>query len=220
MNILIVAAHPDDEVLGCGGTIAKLAQDHQVHILVLGTGVTSRDGSDVVELACLREQSRASADMLGAVGIEHLPFPDNSFDSTPLLKIVKAVEERVCAIRPEIVLTHCSADLNIDHVLTHRAVVTATRPLPGTTIRGLLAFPVRSSTEWAFGASGRFRPSIFVDITDQLETKLRALKCYESEMRPFPHPRSIETVRADAQVFGSTTGVAAAEAFELIYWRA
>jgi len=222
MVVLVVAAHPDDEVLGCGGTIARLAREgHEVHIAILGEGITSRsrtrDEASRVDAEALRARAREVAKLLGGRSLLTQDLPDNRFDTVPLLDVVKVVEEWVGAIRPQVVNTHHSGDLNIDHSVVHRAVLTATRPIAGCDIMEICAFEVPSSSEWAFGQFTKpFQPNVFVDVSETLGLKLRAMRLYETEARPFPHPRSREALRAAALKWGSVAGLKAAEAFELV----
>ena len=224
MNILCVAAHPDDEVLGCGGTLARAAREgHVVSIVIVGEGVTSRhsrrEDADPLALQALRRSAEAAADVLGAKEVVLLGLPDNRFDGLPLLDIVHPLEELMARFRPALIYTHSAGDLNIDHAIVNRAVATASRPLPASLVQEVLAFEIASSTEWGFhGKANRFDPRIFVDVSGTLETKLDALQCYADEVRAFPHPRSREALMALAHWRGSTAGVPAAEAFELI-WR-
>jgi LmbE family N-acetylglucosaminyl deacetylase len=219
---LVVAAHPDDEVLGCGGTIVRLARaGRPVHVAILGEGVTSRydapGDADPALLESLHRRCGEVADRLGATGHSLHGFPDNRFDTVPLLDVVKVVERLVERVRPAVVLTHHGGDLNVDHAVTHRAVLTATRPVPGApVVRQVLLFEVMSSTEWAFDELGRFSPNLFVDIEQALEEKIAAMEAYESERRAFPHPRSPEAIRAVARRWGSVAGCAAAEAFRQV----
>jgi LmbE family N-acetylglucosaminyl deacetylase len=220
-SALVVAAHPDDEVLGCGGTIARLAQaGDTVHVAILGEGITSRHASraeaDASELAELRETSRRAADRLGVAELYHYDLPDNRFDSVALLDVVKIVEELIERIRPRTVFTHHPGDVNVDHEVLHRAVLAATRPMEGTPVREVLAFEVPSSTEWAFGQLATFRPCVFYDVTATLDAKLEAMQLYEGESRVSPHPRSPESLEALARQRGTAVGVQAAEAFELV----
>jgi len=217
-RILVVAAHSDDEALGCGGTIARLvAEASDVHILFLADGEKARGTTESEAVAERRSMAQAAAAILGANAPTCLDFPDNRLDSVDLLDLVQAVERHAAPVRPEIVLTHFPADLNVDHRLCAQAVLTAFRPLPGQTVRSILAFEVPSSTEWQFrGAAECFAPNAFFDISDQLETKLAALKSYEKEMRPFPNARSMEAIEALARWRGATIGVAAAEAFVVL----
>lgn len=221
-TILIVVAHPDDEILGCGGTIARLAREgHNVYIAILGEGVTSRfkqrEQADQAMVEALHSRSREAADLLSVKDLLLYNFPDNRFDTVPLLDIIKTVEKLINRLQPQVVYTHHGGDLNIDHAITHRAVMTATRPVQNCPVKEIYAFEVPSSTEWAFGQfHPAVQPNVFVDISATLETKIQAMQLYESEARDFPHPRSSEALRAIARRWGSTVELEAAEAFELI----
>lgn len=220
--VLVVAAHPDDEVLGCGGTVARLAQEnHEVHIAIMGEGITSRhpcrEEADANHLTRLHQQAQAAASKIGAKDVIHFKLPDNRLDTVPLLDVVKLVEDLVGKLKPEVIYTHHPGDLNVDHGVVHRAVLTATRPMVGQCVREIYAFEVPSSTEWAFHRlAPSFCPNVFVDVTGTLEAKLAALACYGTETRQFPHPRSPEALRAIATRWGSVVGCQAAEAFELV----
>lgn len=222
MTTLIVAAHPDDEVLGCGGTIARLArQGEDVYVMILGEGATSRacdsDGGKRSAVDDLVASAAKAAKILGAQDPLLCGLPDNRFDTVPLLDVVKRVEEVVDRLRPEVVYTQHGGDLNIDHQLTYRAVLTATRPVAGHPVRSVLAFEVSSSTEWAFQQFAPvFQPNVFSSIDDTLGVKVAALEAYAAEVRPFPHPRSAEALRASAVRWGSVAGIVAAEAFQLV----
>ncbi|MEP6644680.1 MAG: PIG-L deacetylase family protein [Acidobacteriaceae bacterium] len=222
MRVLVIAAHPDDEVLGCGGTMARLAHDgHAVHIAIIAEGITSRHSdrgaANAGDLARLHQQAHAAATTVGAKDVVLFKLPDNRLDTIPLLDVTKLVEELIQKLQPEVIYTHHPGDLNIDHGVVHRAVLTATRPLAGQCVRQVYAFEVPSSTEWAFqNVEPAFRANVFVDISATLDAKIAALACYESEVRKFPHPRSPEALRAIATRWGSVSGCEAAEAFELI----
>jgi len=222
MKILVTAAHPDDEVLGCGGTIARLASEgHDVHILILGEGITSRYDdpakADRRLLEELHKRAQAAGAALGAADVTLASFPDNRFDTVALLDIVKVIEKHIDKVQPEIVFTQHGGDLNIDHERTFRAALTATRPVAGHPVKKLYAYEVASSTEWAFQQLDPvFRPNVFFDISATLEKKIAAMQLYESEARAFPHPRSPDALRAQAQRWGSATGLGAAEAFVLV----
>lgn len=221
-NVLVLSAHPDDEVLGCGGTIAGLAGNgDRVHIAILGEGMTSRfsdrESVDPSDLAALHGASREAAEILGAVECRQFGFPDNRFDTVPLLEVVKVVESLIEELRPRVVFTQHGGDLNVDHQVLYRATLTATRPMVGGCVQDVYAYEVGSSTEWAFQRfSPVFSPCVFVDIAATLDKKLRAMEVYESEARSFPHPRSTRALRAQAERWGATAGLAAAEAFELV----
>lgn len=220
--VLVVAAHPDDEVIGCGGTMARLADEgHQVHVLILAEGVTSRAAARdpaanqpaLNELALSAERANK---VLGAASLKVCGFPDNRMDSSDLLDVIKVIEEAVIRLRPQLVLTHHGNDLNVDHRVVHDAVLTACRPLPGHPVRQLLFFEVASSTEWRSPrAPDAFAPNCFYDIERHLGRKLAALREYAGEMREFPHARSIEAIEHLARWRGATVGRRAAEAFEV-----
>jgi LmbE family N-acetylglucosaminyl deacetylase len=218
-RILIVASHPDDEILGVGGTIAKHTDTgDDVHILIVAEGLTSRApardvGAHQDALGELERVTCEAADILGARRPVLLRLPDNRLDSLDLLDVIKPVEQVVRDVKPSIVYTHHRGDLNLDHGIVHRAVLTACRPLPPPFIDGIYCFETPSSTEWGLGERDGFVPTHFVGIGETLDRKLAALRCYSAEMRPFPHARSLEAVAALARVRGSQSGVSAAEAF-------
>lgn len=221
MSVLVVAAHPDDEVLGAGGTIRKLRDlGRDVHVAILGEGVTSRydkrTAADPNEVRELHQRARAANAVLGVESLSLLGLPDNRFDGLDLLDVVKLIEKLIAEHRPTTILTHHAGDLNVDHQITHRAVLTATRPVAGHCVRNVLAFEVPSSTEWAFSTPSPFIPNVFLDIESSLEAKVASLACYESEVRAFPHPRSPEALRIIAKRWASVVGAAAIEPFMLI----
>ncbi len=225
-RVLVVVAHPDDEVLGCGATMAKWsAEGVEVHVAILGEGATSRQASrtqtDVGEIIGLEENARTAARIMGVHKITFHGLPDNRFDSLPLLEVVKVVEDLIANVEPDTLLTHHCSDLNVDHRITFQAVLTATRPKPGQIVKDLMAFEIASSTEWGFHTiEPVFRPNCFVDISATLKKKVEALRKYSTEICEFPHPRSAEGVEAMAKRWGSVVGVAAAEAFQLVRgWR-
>lgn len=222
MSVLVISAHPDDEVLGCGGTIAQMAREGQdVYIAIIGEGMTSRysdrESADRDMLSGLHSRSHQVATFLGAKDLFMFNLPDNSFDTVPLLNVVKVIETLIAKLEPHSVYTQHGGDLNIDHVITYRATLTATRPMLGTPVKRVYAYEVPSSTEWAFAQFAPvFQPNVFVDIGTTLDIKIQAMQMYESEARPFPHPRSPEALRAIAQRWGSVVGLQAAEAFSLV----
>jgi LmbE family N-acetylglucosaminyl deacetylase len=221
-RVLIIVAHPDDEVLGCGATAARhVREGAEAHIAILGEGMTSRHRSreeaDATRIAVLHDHARLAADAIGITHVTVGDLPDNRFDSVPLLDVVKRIESLIDAVKPQIVYTHHGGDLNVDHQVVHRAVLTATRPVGAVRVDAVYAFEVGSSTEWAFGRLDRpFQPNVFVDVSDTLELKLAAMCCYETELRDAPHPRSPEIITATARRWGSVAGCHAAEAFEVV----
>jgi N-acetylglucosamine malate deacetylase 1 len=216
-NVLVTVAHPDDEVLGAGGTLARHVRGgDKVHIVFLADGVSSR-GADETAAERRVKAARNAAAYIGAKEPVFLGFQDNRLDRFDLLDITQAIERIVAKVEPSIVYTHHAGDLNIDHVICQRAMLTACRPLPGSKLRAIYAMEVPSSTEWATPApQNAFLPTRFVDISAVQDIKRRALEAYAEEMRPFPHPRSIEVVEALATWRGATAGLPAAEAFMVL----
>jgi LmbE family N-acetylglucosaminyl deacetylase len=217
-TIAVVAAHPDDEILGCGGTLAAHVEaGEEVHILILTEGVASRIGVRVAEdQAKLQKAAAAASREVGSQSLELAKLPDNRMDSLDLLDVIKKVESFFQRVKPDVVYTHHLGDLNIDHGITHKAVVTAARPLPGKVSPTLLFFETPSSTEWQTQASGGgFNPNWFVDITHTVAKKRKALMAYALEMREFPHSRSVQAIEALWRWRGACIGVEAAEAFML-----
>ncbi|NPE27408.1 PIG-L family deacetylase [Methanococcoides sp. SA1] len=218
--ILVVAAHPDDEVLGCGGTIAKLSANHDIYSLILGEGITSRDVSSFQkddDLNKLNDDMVVANHLMGVKDVFNEKFPDNKFDSVPLLDIIKIVENYIKMLNPTVIYTHHKGDLNIDHQITFDAVMTACRPVEGLSVKKILSFEVQSSTEWSYSSVDNvFRPNVFENITKTIETKLMAMAAYKSEIGINPHPRSLEKIKALAQMRGSASGMDYAESFMLI----
>ena len=223
MKSLIIAAHPDDEVLGCGGSMAKWSNNgHEVHVLIMAEGATSRDSNRNSEnrkddLSELEKSAKEASKVLGIKSIELMDYPDNRMDSVDLLDVVKIIESYIEKIKPDVVVTHHSGDLNIDHQIVNKAVMTACRPQPENTVKRILSFEVPSSTEWqSTTINNSFIPNWFEDISDTLNLKLKALEAYKSEMREWPHARSIKAIEHLAKWRGATVGFEAAEAFMLI----
>lgn len=219
-SILILAAHPDDEALGCGGLIAKLTDEGAtVHVAFLADGVFSRTGTEKEqqqELLTRRMAAQAACKVLGVSSVSFDNFPDNRMDTVALLDIAKTIEKLIAKYSPDTVLTHHAGDVNIDHRRIHEAVTIACRPQVGSIIKTVLFFEVPSSTEWQFpGSASVFFPNWFVDVSNTIDRKLAALDCYADEMRSWPHPRSAQGVKHLAHWRGATIGVDSAEAFML-----
>jgi LmbE family N-acetylglucosaminyl deacetylase len=222
-RVLVVAAHPDDEVLGCGGTIARHADaGDEVHVLIVAEGSTSRqkerDRSQVRdELSALVKAAQTAGLILGTAGVQLLDLPDNRLDALDRLDLIKQIEESIQLYQPECVYVHHAGDVNVDHRRLHEAVVTACRPTPGHLAKRLLSFEVASSTEWQPpGSAQAFQPNWFVDISEQWQRKQEALIAYASEMRPWPHARSLKALEHLSRWRGAQVGVEAAEAFCLL----
>lgn len=215
--VLVVAAHTDDEALGCGGTIARhVAEGDTVYAVFMADGVTSRSNVCDRDLVIRNSAATIAADILGIKEIYHLGLPDNRMDSIPLLDAVQKLEPVIDKLKPNIVYTHHHGDLNVDHRITHQAVMTACRPVPGSCVRSIFSFEIMSSTEWAAQGQSAFLPNHFVDVTDYLHIKIAALKAYTIEMRTAPHSRSISHINSLAVHRGMSVGVDAAEAFSVI----
>jgi LmbE family N-acetylglucosaminyl deacetylase len=216
-NVLVVAAHADDEALGCGGTLAVHAdRGDRIHVMFLTDGVGSRGAAQEAEAQRRRECSETAMACLGVRDATYLSLPDNQMDAVPLLDIVRQIEPVIAAARPDVVYTHHFGDLNVDHRLAHQAVMTALRPQPGAVTPAILCFEVPSSTEWQTpSVQSVFLPNWFQDIGRGFDRKVSALRCYADEMRPWPHSRSIEAVTHLARWRGASIGVEAAEAFVL-----
>ncbi|MBI5139834.1 MAG: PIG-L family deacetylase [Candidatus Vogelbacteria bacterium] len=214
-TVLVIVAHPDDEVLGCGGAIVKhIRQGDKVFLIALADGVSSRKGYKFREKRIRSEEFEKSAGILGISKTFYFGFKDQCLGSIPLLKIIKQIEKVKCEIHPDIVYTHYRNDLNVDHRITFNAVLTACRPLKGSTVNSIFAFEVLSSTEWNY--PNYFSPNVYVDISKVIDVKIKAMQAYQSEIRSWPHPRSLETIKVLAQKRGCEVGLEFAEAFELI----
>jgi LmbE family N-acetylglucosaminyl deacetylase len=216
-RISAVVAHPDDEVLGCGGALRRhvMAGD-EVSILILADGETSRASAGKAEIEKRKSAAVMAAKALGIDRVVLHDFPDNRLDTVASLDIAKVIEAHIREAAPDTIYTHHSGDVNIDHGAVQRAVITACRPQVGQTVETLLFFEIPSSTEWQLANSGApFVPNWFIDISDVLEAKMNALKAYDHEMRPWPHPRSYRGVESLARWRGATVGCEAAEAFIL-----
>jgi N-acetylglucosamine malate deacetylase 1 len=218
VRILTVAAHPDDETLGAGGTMAKLAaMGHEVWVCILTEGVTARHGHTEQQKEC----AIRAIDILGVTNVVFCELPDQRLDALPLLEVIIPIEKCIDELHPDVVFTHFSQDANQDHRTVFQATLVAARPVEGMSVRRLLCYETASSTEWAPPFPGSvFSPNVFVEITNTLPTKLEAMRAYEQthtgELRPYPHPRSYEAIEAYARRHGAAAGVRAAEPFMLV----
>ncbi len=215
--ILVIVAHPDDEALGCGGNIAKHVKNgDKVNVLFLTDGVSARIDQTKANKKERKKAAEKASKTLGIKKTFFKDFPDNKLDELPILEIIKAIEEIVKKIKPKIVYTHHYGDLNIDHKITHSAVMTALRPLPDNSVKEIYTFEVLSSTEWSSQFKETFSPNMFVDINEFFDIKIKALQAYSYEMREFPHARSYENIKALSTYRGSSVGLNKAEAFMVI----
>lgn len=212
--VLVIAAHSDDETLGCGGTISKfVSEGYDVGVVFLTDGVGSRNDCEEEPVKIRERASISAVERLGAKIVRQFSFPDNELDSIPLIKIVKALEDVISSIKPSVIFTHFANDLNVDHRITNQAVMTACRPQSSCSVREIYAFEVLSSTEWASKVNLHFIPQLIIDVSEHWHKKLSALECYKDEMREFPHSRSFEAIDALGTLRGATHGVDKAEAF-------
>ncbi|MBL7085874.1 MAG: PIG-L family deacetylase [Candidatus Cloacimonetes bacterium] len=219
-RILVVAAHPDDEILGCGGTVARLIKEgYESYTLILGEGITSRDKirdrkNREKEISTLKNQIKKANDIIGVKEVITYDFPDNRFDTVPFLDIVKIIKKVKNKIKPEIIFTHYEKDLNIDHQITFKAVLTATRPIKDEVVKEIYSFEILSSTEWNYPLT--FSPNIFYDISDTIEIKQKAMSEYKAELREYPHPRSLKGIKLNAESWGMRVGINFVESFKKI----
>ncbi len=224
-KILVVVAHPDDEILGVGATMHHLIkhQHCQVRVIILGEGITSRADTRNraqwdKELTIHRNNIHAAQKCIGYESVSIYDFPDNRFDTVALLDLVKVIEIEKQNFQPEIVFTHHGGDTNIVLRRTFEAVMTACRPMEHEKVKTIFTFETSSSTEWqAFNYPNPFLPNFFVSFSGKdLEAKIKGMESYEFEKRKYPHPRSPEALRIQAQRWGVTVGKEYAEAFMLI----
>lgn len=220
-KILVFAAHPDDELLGVGGTVRRLANEgKEVRAVVMAEGLTSRADSrleaDLSELANLQNDAKRAAQIVGYKSIDFCGLPDNRMDGMELLDVIKIISHYVEKYRPDTLFTHHHGDLNIDHRMTCEAVLTACRPVGEYDVKRIYAFETPSSTEWSYNYTEPFNPNTFFCVSETLEAKVQGMACYRTESTEYPHPRSAEALKALAQYRGSNVGFGMAEAFMLL----
>lgn len=219
-KVLVIAAHPDDEILGVGGTALKHTKaGDEVYCVIAAEGIGARysdERNNLKEVKDLHVQSAKAASILGYKEIIFLHFPDNRMDSVDLLDVIKKIEEIVEKIKPDIIYTHHPGDVNIDHNICFKAAMTAARPIGKEKVLSIYTFETLSSTEWQIQPSEAFNPNTYVDIESEIEQKLDAMKQYVGEIRDYPHSRSLEGIRILAQFRGLQSGIKFAEAFCLM----
>ena len=216
-RVLVVAAHPDDEVLGMGGTIARHATEwgDAVRILCVTDGSSTQYPGDAERRAQKEGEARRAAGVLGVTDYVHLDLPDMRLDTLAHVDVNRVVEEHVREHRPDVV--YCvQPDVNRDHRVLFDSVAVATRPVPGQCVGRVLTYAPTSSTEWTPAPTNWFVPNWFVDVTSTIEHKVAAFACYGTEARDWPHPRSERALRAHAAYFGASMGCEAAEPFVLV----
>ena len=213
---LVLAPHPDDEVLGCGGTIARIASSGgSTEVAIVTRGQTPR--FDAAQSEAVRAEAECAHRTLGVSRTHFLDLPAAELDRLPHADLNHAIGKIVADVRPDTLFVPFIGDLHLDHRLVFEAAMVAARPRGNRYPLRILAYETVSETNWsAPGLSPSFQPNIFIDIADQLEVKLAAFSCFASQLRPFPDERSLETLRALALVRGSTITRVAAEAFMLI----
>lgn len=218
MKILVIAAHPDDEILGLGGSIIRHVRDgYEVHVVIMSEGASSRYEDGMKNK--LKESTYKACEMIGVARLHFCDMPDQRMDGIPLLDVIQPIEALVKEIEPETIYVHHHGDVNQDHRVVFEATMVAARPVKESSIKKILCYETPSSTEWCPPFSDRvFIPNVFVDIKETIQRKLDAFRCYESEIREFPHPRSLEALKNTANQWGSKVGLEYAEAFELIRW--
>ena len=232
MKVLVIVAHPDDEVLGMGGTLRKLSvKNHDIKVVFLATGIAARRSDNFrnetkyeinktlikkmeEQIKKLRLDAKRALKILGIKNIEFFDFPDNEMDMVSNLEITKTIENIIKKFKPDVIYTHTKNDINVDHRAIFNATITATRPSTRVNVKKVICFEVPSSSEWNFGDT--FSPNIFVDIKRELSYKKKAIQTYKTELKKFPHPRSVNSLDIIAKRWGTVSGFEASEAFELI----
>jgi LmbE family N-acetylglucosaminyl deacetylase len=216
VSVVVVAAHPDDEILGVGGTVAAhVRAGEDVHAVIVSEGASSRydDGT----AAALRKSAYRAAEQLGFASLTFEALPDQRLDAVPLLTVTQRLEAVLDRLRPHVVYTHFPGDVNADHGVVARAAWTACRPYRLPELRRFAVFETPSSTEWAWPyGDSTLAPNLFVDITETLDAKLAAIECYETELRDYPHPRSRRALVGRAEYWGSQVGRAHVEPFRIL----
>lgn len=224
-KILVVVAHPDDELLGLGATMYKLIKTYSctIRAVILGEGLTSRADSRNAEewqseLVIHRSNIENARKKIGYESVGVYDFADNRFDTVALLDLIKVIEKEKQNFNPEVIFTHHGGDVNVDHQRTFEAVVTSTRPMKEETVHTIISFETPSGTEWRASTDPKhFIPNLFIEIEeDGLQAKIEGMESYEFEKREYPHPRSPEALKIQAQRWGIVVGKKYAEAFSVV----
>ncbi len=224
-RIMVVVAHPDDELLGQGGTINKLSNEYSctIRAVILGEGITSRANERnptqwKKELEIHNRNLQIATETVGYDSFKCYNFPDNRFDSVDLLDIVKVIENEKYKFKPNVIMTHHGGDTNIDHRITFDAVIPSIRPMKNEIVKTILTFETPSSTEWqASNHPNYFRPNVYIELSEKnIDSKIKGMEYYEFESRKYPHPRSPEALKTIAKRWGLNVGYEFAEPFMLI----
>lgn len=217
-KVLIVVAHPDDETFGCGGLIKKLSLNkNNIGIISFTNGVGSRPNQKIIQIKERKQSSKKASTILGFKWLAQYNYSDNELDKVSLLEIIKILEKHKRKFKPHIVLTHNFSDLNIDHRKVAEATLTAFRPEPKEKLEQLLTFEVPSATDFRMLKNKKnFLPNYYVNIEKNINSKIKAIKCYKKELKPYPHSRSVMGIKNLNKIRGNQSGLKYAEAFEII----
>jgi N-acetylglucosamine malate deacetylase 1 len=216
VNVLVVAAHPDDEILGVGGTVAShVAKRDKVRVAVMCEGVTSRYSSN--RDGEIRKQANEAARIIGVTDLVLGDWPDQRLDTLPECELANKVHQLIEEVQPEVIYTHFGGDINRDHRILAEAVLVAARPYSAPSVREIIMFETPSSTEWGSPTlTVPFQPNLYVDISEFMERKVKAFSCYSAEVQQYPHPRSLAALADRARYWGSVVNRPSAEAFMLV----
>lgn len=224
-KIMIIVAHPDDELLGLGATMNKLINEANVvtHVVILGEGITSRSDKRNLkswenELKIHRSNIYKAQKFIGYHKVSIYNFPDNRFDTVALLDLIKVIENEKNNFKPDIIFTHHGGDVNIDHQKTFEAVLTSTRPMKSESVKAIICFETPSGTEWRSVTDPmHFLPNLYFSVSSKnINAKIKGMECYEFEKRDYPHPRSAKSLKILANLRGVQIGCDYAEAFSIV----
>jgi LmbE family N-acetylglucosaminyl deacetylase len=215
-KILVFAAHPDDEILGLGGTLARhISRGDEVNVALIADSDSARYDEETIEK--VRESTLRAAENIGEINIQFVGLSDQKLDTLPILSVTQEIEKIIGKIKPQIIYTHHRGDINRDHQVVYEATLTAARPYSVPFVERILCYETPSSTEWnGLHNESSFVPNVYVDISQYLNKKLNAMSAYQTELVNFPHPRSLESLKMRAAYWGSVIGIQAAEPFILV----